>query len=103
MISARLTRAIAPAVAALTLALAGCARDTRVNSDPGPGKPSAADGGDAAVKPASGPAATTPATGTDSTGRPSDASGGTTGAGTGSKTSGTATGSGAGESKSQPR
>src|SRR5688572_18268367 len=89
----------APAlVVALGFALPGCGRsDTRVNSDPGPGRPSQADSGEKAVrpdpnqaKPATG--GTHPATGTDSTGRPSDASGGTTAAGAGSGTSGTADG-----------
>src|SRR5687767_648847 len=81
---------------AIALLASGCSRDTRVNSDPGPGKPSQADGGDKAVRP--NPSQTTPTsagssagTGTDSTGRPSDASGGTTGTGAGSGTSGPAT------------
>jgi hypothetical protein len=68
----------------LMLALGGCGRsDTRVNSDPGPGRPSRADGGDKAVRPdpnQPAPSAETKRTaGTDSTGRPSDASGGTGG------------------------
>jgi hypothetical protein len=76
--------------------LAGCGRDTRVNSDPGPGRPSRADGGERTLRPdpnAATPAApsSSPATGTDSTGRPGDASGGATGAGAGSGTSGTKT------------
>lgn len=78
--------------------LGGCGRDTRVNSDPGPGGPSAADTGkpahgarEASKGGASGSASTSPTTGADSTGRPSDASGGTTGAGSGSGTSGTRT------------
>lgn len=90
-----LTWAIAVTGAMATM---GCGRDTKVNSDPGPGGPSAAD----TAKPvtgvpetskggASGKAATAPTTGTDSTGRPGDASGGTTGAGAGSGTSGTRT------------
>ena len=68
----------------MMLVLSGCGRaDTRVNSDPGPGRPSRADGGDKAVRPdpnqaTPAPAATAATTGTDSTGRPSDASGGTT-------------------------
>lgn len=76
----------------------GCGRDTRVNSDPGPGGPSAADTGkpvhgvpETTKGGASGAASTSPKTGTDSTGRPGDASGGTTGAGSGSGTSGTQT------------
>src|SRR5215207_2642414 len=80
----------------LVIVLAGCGRtDTRVNSDPGPGRPSSADGGDKAVRP-SDPNKASPApstkkdTGTDSTGRPSDSSGGTVNAGAGSGTSGTA-------------
>jgi hypothetical protein len=82
------------AAAAVAFLASGCSRDTRVNSDPGPGKPSQADGGDKAVRPNPNQttptsSATSPSTGTDSTGRPSDASGGTTGAGAG--TSGTAT------------
>jgi hypothetical protein len=85
----------------LVAGLAGCGRhDTRVNSDPGPGKPSSADAGDRSVQTdPNSPAHTTApgasksaTTGTDSTGRPSGASGGTTGAGAGSNTSGTITG-----------
>lgn len=80
----------------LTVASVGCGRkDTRVNSDPGPGKPSRADGGDRAVRPdpnqATPPSGKDANVGTDSTGRPSDASGGTTGAGAGSGTTGTLT------------
>ena len=71
--------------ALLLLALGGCGRsDTRVNSDPGPGRPSRADGGDKAVRPDPNQAAPSAEakhmTGTDSTGRASDASGGTGGA-----------------------
>ena len=84
-------------VASLAFTLAGCGKDTRVNSDPMAGKPSRADGGSKSVT-ATPEAAqpkqkgTDPSVGTDSTGRPSDASGGTTGAGSGSHTSGTETG-----------
>src|SRR3954465_4739078 len=94
-------RTSAVGLTAMVLSMAGCGRgDTRINSDPGPGKPSSADGGDRTVRshpndPAhtSAPGAwTNPSTGTDSTGRPSDASGGTTGAGAGSNTSGTTSG-----------
>src|SRR5688572_26489389 len=80
-------------------ALTGCGRgDTRVNSDPGPGRPSRADGGEKTVRPDPNQASpskggTAGTTGTDSTGRPSDASGGTTSGGAGSGTSGTASGS----------
>jgi hypothetical protein len=86
----------------LMMVLTGCGRnDTRVNSDPGSGRTSSADGGDKAVRPDPNQAApasggTSATTGTDSTGRPSDASGGTTAAGSGSGTSGTATGQQAG-------
>jgi hypothetical protein len=78
-----------------SVALAGCGRDTRVNSDPGTGRTSSADSGEATVQPDPNQAApakggTHPSTGTDSTGRPGDASGGTTAAGAGSGTSGTA-------------
>lgn len=74
----------------------GCGRgDTRVNSDPGPGRPTRADTGQKTLPPATtatSPAtATAPVTGTDSTGRPGDASGGTVGGGAGSNTSGTTT------------
>lgn len=76
----------------------GCGRDVRVNSDPGPGGPSAADTGkpvtgaaETSKGTASGSASTAASTGTDSTGRPGDASGGVTGGGSGSGTSGTRT------------
>jgi hypothetical protein len=83
-------------VVVLVLFLSGCGRsDTRVNSDPGPGRPSRADGDDKAVRPDPNNAtpstrSSDPTTGTDSTGRPSSASGGATAAGAGSGTSGTA-------------
>lgn len=79
----------------LAVALAGCGRtDTRVNSDPMAGRPSAADGGDKQVKvdphaPTPSASGTSPGVGTDSTGRPADSSGGATQAGGGSGTSGT--------------
>jgi hypothetical protein len=100
----RQARLVIVGVAAVALLASGCSRDTRVNSDPGPGKPSQADGGDKAVRPNPNQAAPSSSgasagTGTDSTGRPSDASGGTTGAGAGSGTSGTATPKNAGETR----
>ena len=81
---------------AVALVLAGCGRGEKVNSDPGPGAPSRASGGAASVRVDPNRAApegkgTDPTTGKDSTGRPSDASGGTTAAGAGSGTSGTIT------------
>lgn len=89
--------------------LCGCGRDSRVNSDPGPGGPSAADSGKPVVNAsetsrgaASGAATTAPATGTDSTGRPSDSSGGVTGGGSGSGTSGTQTDSGGTKAQTRP-
>ena len=91
------SRAVAVGVAlALMAGVSGCGRsDTRVNSDPGPGRTGAAGGGQQTVVPDPNNATppkggTNPAVGTDSTGRPSDASGGTTAAGAGSGTSGTA-------------
>ena len=96
----RLSRFRAPvALGLLGTALAlgsGCGRgDTRVNSDPGPGRPTHADTGQKTLPPAptaTSPAtATAPTTGTDSTGRPGEASGGTVGGGAGSNTSGTTT------------
>ena len=48
----RSARVAAAALALSAAVIAGCGKgDTRVNSDPGPGKPSRADGGDAAVRP----------------------------------------------------
>lgn len=83
------------AALALTFAIAGCGRDTRVNSNPGPGGSSAADSGKPVPGAAenskgasSGSASTSASTGTDSTGRPSDASGGTTGADAAKQSSG---------------
>lgn len=70
--------------------LVGCGRTDRTsNSDPISDQ---ASDRNPAPPPATAPGAqgTAPATGADSTGRPSDASGGTTGAGAGSGTSGTA-------------
>lgn len=89
-----LVRAVLPL--ALGLGCSGCGGgDTQVNSDPGPGRPSRADSGEKTIrldsdeaKPTSG--RTDPATGTDSTGRPSGASGGTTGATAEATTSATA-------------
>ena len=78
------------------LVVGGCGRDVRVNSDPGPGGPSAADSGkpvhgaaENSKGASSGAAAKDATTGTDSTGRPSDASGGTTGTDSASGTSAT--------------
>lgn len=96
-VARRVAVPILGSVLSLTLLLTGCGRgDTRVNSDPGAGRPSHADGGDKAVRPDPNQASpsksgTDPTTGTDSTGRPSGASGGVTGGGAGSGTSGTAT------------
>lgn len=89
--------AVAVSLLILTLGVSGCGRDTRVNSDPGPGRPSRADGGDKAVRPDPNQAtpsqgSTAPSTGTDSTGRPSGASGGTTGADASSGTGGAGSG-----------
>ena len=91
-------RAAGVALGLLSLvALSGCGRgDTRVNSDPGPGKPSRADAGDRTMRPDPNNAspsttATSAPAGTDSTGRPEKSSGGTVGGGAGSETSGTAT------------
>jgi hypothetical protein len=76
-------RMVTTVVAVVAFGIVGCGRtDTRLNSDPGPGKPSRADGGDKAMRPDPNNAA--PSTdakasaGTDSTGRPADSSGGTT-------------------------
>lgn len=87
---------VAAMLAVVAVCSTGCGRsDTRVNSDPGPGKPTRADTGDKTLPPAtsatSASTATSPTTGTDSTGRPGDASGGVTGGVAGSQTSGTTT------------
>lgn len=107
--TSRLALLISSSALCLTLGLSACGRsDTRVNSDPGPGRPSRADGGEQTVRPD--PNQATPSksgtdatTGTDSTGRPSGASGGTTGAGAGSGTSGTATGTATGSPETPGR
>lgn len=86
---------LAGAAAVLALTLTGCGRgDTRVNSDPGPGRPSAADTGSPIVSSEDNPVKPAPVAnpGTDSTGRPSDASGGTTKADSGSQPTGTQVG-----------
>jgi hypothetical protein len=76
-------------------ALCGCGRtDKSNNSDPISSHNASTAHGTKAVTerpPQPGAQGTAPTTGTDSAGRPSDASGGTTGAGAGSGTSGTAT------------
>jgi hypothetical protein len=88
------THWLRPAGAAVAVALAftGCGRgDTRVNSDPGPGRPSAADTGSPIVSSEYNPVKPAPVAnpGTDATGRPSDASGGTTKADSASQPTGT--------------
>lgn len=86
---------LAGAAFVLALTLTGCGRgDTRVNSDPGPGRPSAADTGSPVVSSEYNPVKPAPVAdpGSDATGRPSDASGGVTKADSGSQPTGTQAG-----------